>query len=940
MALSTRSQAPAPIWLVTGLRPLALAALLACALPAQAVITASGNIGVGPVFSALGPGDTSLPTSTANIGTLGLGGLTVDAGSFLQLARLNFGTGGTGVGDGLVSGAGTRVELLGNGTGDQVQRLSVGAWGSGKLTVKAGAVIDTRGNQTPCLLSFHYCDSFVGSAAGDNGLLNIDGAGTQVRIGQNLFIAQPGLAIQGLDGYTYGVPGGTTRGTVNVTNGGLLSTDRAQIGPRHWSTNATRFERNIAEVNISGAGSRWVVTGGQTVLNHATGAVGEGGAGVLTANDRNALAFINISDGGRLEIQGVDSVNNYLILSNGGGRTDMRVTGVGSAVAFTGDGASMQVGRRLGSARLDLLAGAAITGVWYGVVGRDGSFGEMVVDGAGTVFSLSGTASASLPASGRPENAVLDLGRNGTGVLSVSNGGRVEVVATESRNNGPHLNLGREAASAGTLNISGANSVVSLSAQSVLPGGGAAEAFNPFVRVGRDGNGSLNITGGGKLLIDGNAVSTVVDSRSTNLFIGGTGDTTNGGKGIALVSGAGSEIRLTGSDTYIGVGHGPQSFGQLTVNNQASISAIGINVGRSGGVGVLAVDNATLNFSGQQTGNIQAGAFMSIGRSGGIGVANIGGGSVVTLHNMGSSGASLNLGGTGTGPTGDGSLTLSGASRIKIEAAAGLASATIGRDGSALMRIRGASSLDVGDGNLAIARLPGSDGTLLVSDSSTVTAGWVGVGRNKTATGDVDGGTGTLVLINSTLTAANIVIGSNGFLGGTGTITGNVVNHGIFAPGNSPGTMEIGGSFTAAAGSRMILEVASNGAGGFNTDHVIFTSGRALDLSGLNVEFRFLGTANPNAFAPMFTLDTFFQSRQADGSMAALAPALFQTASFSAQSDGYQISNFSFSPSTGATFTATPVPEPAGWALMLAGLLGMGTLARRRQGKCASANAA
>ena len=61
------------------------------------------------------------------------------------------------------------------------------------------------------------------------------------------------------------------------------------------------------------------------------------------------------------------------------------------------------------------------------------------------------------------------------------------------------------------------------------------------------------------------------------------------------------------------------------------------------------------------------------------------------------------------------------------------------------------------------------------------------MGRNKTLIGDVDGGTGTLVLINSNLTATDIVIGSNGFLGGTGKITGNLVNHGIFAPGQSPG---------------------------------------------------------------------------------------------------------------------------------------------------------
>ena len=910
-------------------RCIAAASALVCVIAAQAAIVTTGSIGVGPVFSLIGPGDTLLPSTAVWVGSPGVGSLTADAGSFLQLARLSFGTGGTGNGTGLITGAGTRVELVGNGASNsQVERLMVGDYGTGQLTVNAGAVLDTRGNQAPCLLAFHYCDSFVGGAAGDNGLLNIDGVGTQVHIGQNLFIAQPGLAIQHLDGYTYGIPGGTTRGTVNVTGGALLSTARAQVGPRHWSTNATGHERNIAEINVSGAGSRWEVVGG-SVVNNANGVVSEGGAGILTANDRNAWATVNVSNGGVIAVQGQGGVYNFINLTNGGGRTDARVTGIGSAIVFTGDAGVLQVGRALGSAALSIDSGGSASGMFYVSVGRGGSFGDLAVDGAGSLLRVDGTASAL--ANGSLNNAVLDIGRNGNGLVNVSNGGRIELMATGAATNGPNLNLGREAASAGTLNISGAGSVVSLSAQSVLAGGGPGEAFNPFMRVGRDGNGTLNITGGGKLLIDGRAVSTVANSRSTDLYIGGTGDNTSGGKGIALVSGAGSEIRLTGIDTFIGVGFGPQSFGQLTVANQADVSAIGMNVGRSGGVGVLAVDNATVHFSGQQTGFVQAGAFLSIGRSGGTGVVNIGNGSVVTLSNLGSQGASLNLGGTGPGPLGDGTLTLSGASQIHIQAAPGLGVLSVARDGSGLMRVKGGSSVDVGDGNTYIGRLKGADGTLILSEASSLSTGWLGVGRNKTANGSVDGGTGTLLLINSTVTAQNIVIGSNGFLGGTGTITGNVTNFGIFAPGNSPGTMEITGAFSAEAGSRLILEVQSNGHGGFNTDHVIFGSGQALDLAHLNVEFRFLGATNPNDFQAqqLFDIDTFFQQRTAGGGTANLAAAAFAGATFSAQADAYTVSNFSFTAADGASFTATPVPEPASLALLLAGLALLGGWAQR-----------
>ncbi len=527
----------------------------------------------------------------------------------------------------------------------------------------------------------------------------------------------------------------------------------------------------------------------------------------------------------------------------------------------------------------------------------------------------------------------MDIGRNGTGVVNVRNGGRLEIAATLAEGStAANISLGRGSASSGTLNIAGAGSVVQMSSQSVVAGGGPTEAFNPLLRVGRDGNGELNITQGGKLLMYGQAASTIADPRNTSLHIGDNSSTTPGGKGIALVSGVGSEIRMTGSDPFLAVGWGPQSFGQFTLTDFGSIDSGGIIVGGVG-TGVLKLDRATVNLSGQYTGGNQAGAFLVVGDGGGIGVATMANGSVLTISNQGSNGAGVFLGGTLVRPFGDGSLTMTGGSQINIQAAPGLGMVRIGRDGSALMRVRGASSVNIGDGQLIVARDKGSDGTLLVSENSSVTAGWVGVRRNKTAIGDEDGGTGTVVLINSTLVAPTIVIGSNGFLGGSGTITGNITNYGIFAPGNSPGTLEIDGSFTALAGSKMILEVESNGLGGFNTDLVIFKGGQPLDLAHLNAEFRFLGATDPNAFGGSgeFNLATFFQERQADNSLAALAPDAFDNAVFTAQADSYKITSFNFSPATGGSIIATAVPEPEAWALMLAGLLTIGSIARRRR---------
>ena len=321
-----------------------------------------------------------------------------------------------------------------------------------------------------------------------------------------------------------------------------------------------------------------------------------------------------------------------------------------------------------------------------------------------------------------------------------------------------------------------------------------------------------------------------------------------------------------------------------------------------------------------------------MGNRGGVGVAKIDNGSVISIVNLGSSGASLNLGGTGANPLGDGSVTLSGGSRVEVVAQPGLGTVSIGRDGSGFMRLRGASTLDVSGGNLYIGRLNGGDGTMVVSEGSTVNAGFVGVGRTGNAQANSDGGTGTFVLINSTLNAQDVVVGTNGFLGGSGTINGNVTNYGIFSPGNSPGTVRINGDYLAQAGSRLILEVQDDGNGGFLTDEVLFAEGSLVDLAGLTVEYRFLGATDPTAFlnSGAFDIDTFL-GVIGSGGESELSDKAFDSVRFTAQADGYQFQNFSYTAGGGATFMVVAVPEPQTYAMLLAGLAGVAFVARRRR---------
>lgn len=911
------------------MRPSALASalLLALGAPAWAAVVVDGSWSIdGNV--PVGPGDSLLPTKGLYVGNGSPGTLRVDDGNLLQVASMVFGSGQVGTGNGLLTGTGSRIELTGNGF-DQgsLNRFEVGGWGTSLFTVADGALLDGRANSAACVGVNHYCNNFIGNAAGSTGTFVVTGSGSTAQFLRAFVVGGVSVFHPPIDSFTFGTPAGTTRGAVNVLAGGKLVTDFVTLGRAPSGGSPTGNERSFADVTVDGAGSLWRVTGGTLEPSQY--------ANVSTATHRNAWATLAITGGGEMRLEGNGDKYTVVNLSSGGGRTDMLVSGADSRLHFAGQSGVFNIGTAtLSTAAVELRNGGRADGMFYTGVGRNGALASLLVDGAGTLMRIDNTATAA--ANGVSGAAYFEIGRNGgNGTVTVSNGGRIEVLATVGTTNGTGMGIGRDANSAGTLNID-SGGVVLFRSTSSAPGT-AAETSNPSVLVGREGSGSLNISGGGKLLLEGGGVSTPAARRSTNLYIGGRSDSDVGGHAIATVTGAGSAIRLTGQDSFIGVGIGPQSSGQLTVASGGQISANGMSVGRSGGVGVLKLNGGQLTFSGQQTAGNLSGAFLVFGSGGGIGTGLFENGSTVTLSNPGSSGAGLSLGGTGGAfpyPGGDGSLTLSGGSSLVVTAAPGLAYTNVGREGSGLLRLRGGSSLALGDGVMQVARNSGSDGTVIAAENSTITAGWVGVGARKADTGNVDGGTGTFVLINSTLTAAEIVIGTNGFLGGTGTITGKVTLRGIFAPGNSPGTLHIGGDFSAAAGSRMILEVQSDGSGGFNTDTVVFSNGHALDLSALKVEFRFLGNTDPNAFqtSGRFGVDSFFQSDDGNGHLTGLGSATFASAQFSAQSDAYRISNFSFDAASGASFSATPVPEPTTTALLLAGLATLGWLARRRRG--------
>ena len=798
-------------------RPLAwvvsIAALLGAALPAHAqtqyydfdgsVFTYPFNFFPIDKFTSF----YDFSGSTLVVGLSAPGSFSALVGAWLKVDGMTVGDGGTG--NGTVNVSGGRIDV-----GGDTNRLQVGNWGTGSMTVSAGGLVDATVNAGAC----SGCYSFVGNGAGSTGTLTVTGAGSEVRTLRAFVVAkayvEPG----------FGTPGATTTASVNILDGGTLRTEGAYLSAGPDGPGATGAEHTIASVSIDGANSRWIVS---------RNSIDNGAASFYAGIHANATATIDIANGGKLIVDGTGSVGPFdgINLGSNGGRADLTVSGIGSEVRVdNAANGNIEVGSSgaTGRASFNVLAGASASSLFLNV-GRNGAQGSVLVDGAGSMVTMSGVGSPASNGSG-----FVSIGRaGGTGAMTVSNGGRLLVTdgGGDSRLGGsPGMIVGRGVGSNGALNITGANSTVEIVSTSL--GVGTPDNFNPYVSIGYDAGstGQLSVTAGGKLTLTGNALTSLDDRRSTGLLIGGRNEVTVGGNGQALISGLGSEVRVQGTDAYVSVGRGSGSVGRLDIADRGHLESTGIDVGRAGGNGTLVMDDATARFSGAPFVD-GAGPGMTIGfGTGSVGNVTLRNGSKISLHGDLSS-FGMNVGGFTNLNGGTGGLALESGSMIEATGSQSHA-ISIGRSlGSVgVMTMVGGSSvaLSSSNGYVFVGRAAGATGTLTMNGGSFLNASYVGVGSTPGA----DGGTGTLIVSHSTVTATTIEVGSNGLLGGNeGTINGTViVRGGMLAPGESPGRMIINGGVITEGEGRITLDVASDGHGGFLTDEVILTLGSTFEF--------------------------------------------------------------------------------------------------------------
>jgi hypothetical protein len=295
-------------------------------------------------------------------------------------------------------------------------------------------------------------------------------------------------------------------------------------------------------------------------------------------------------------------------------------------------------------------------------------------------------------------------------------------------------------------------------------------------------------------------------------------------------------------------------------------------------------------------------------------------------------------------------MTVSGGSQVLVSGTNGLLE--VGRNGTGTLTLTGGSTVDVAHGlgstgqTFVGATAPGLTpatvplaGSIIVANGSTLNAGsLLGIASDGVTNST---GTGSVLLSGlSTINAMNVAIGQNGVLGGNGTVNGNVTNNGgTLSPGASPDPLYINGNY-AQSGGKINLEIDPDGRGGFLTDTLVFGPGDLVGITGATIDFNFLNGANPALFAAdgLFNLDTFFRVENGSGTgdlpLSAELPldAVFSGDIYSARSNAFDITSFTFSPDTGAQLTDS-VPEPGTLSILAAALVGFVGLGRRRHGQ-------
>ncbi len=369
-------------------------------------------------------------------------------------------------------------------------------------------------------------------------------------------------------------------------SGGLGSSMVQDFGSR-WTIGGG--DGNARGLTVGDAGSgRLSIRGGAEVRVLDTAAAGSAGDAQVFVG-RTGTGQVEIADGGRLLIQDDSGDGNADGLWIGGdadsegGTGRVTVSGFGSSVSISGNGAFLNVGSNSGRGELALSNGATLQ-----LDGNDGAATLTAGQGGGVGQIRISDATLTLNAdAGQTSSSYIHLGESGGGnaSLTITDGGNVTLEGRDGAN--PNVTLGVANGTRGQITVDGFGSqmnVLGAGSEIVVgdAGDGTLNAMNSGIVRGLDltigqrasGVGTVNVTDGGSIDLNG----VTGDGDGPRVVVGQAGEGT-----INVEAGS---VRIFGQESSgsLVLGEAFGSEGVVNLTNGAARLTVG---GDEGGITII-----------------------------------------------------------------------------------------------------------------------------------------------------------------------------------------------------------------------------------------------------------------------------------------------------------------------------------------------------------------
>ncbi|MHA4838718.1 autotransporter-associated beta strand repeat-containing protein [Sphingopyxis sp. MSC1_008] len=596
--------------------------------------------------------------------------------------------------------------------------------------------------------------------------------------------------------------GGTT-----VINGGTLAVDCLGDGGANSSIGSSSTA--ASNLVLSGGTLRYVGTGGATNRQFTLGAstaskLDASGTGAIEFTHAGPLTFASANTAQTLTLGGTSTANNILaaqITNNGTGATRLTKTDAGTWIltnpGSTYTGITTISGGVLG---VDKLADGGMASS----IGASSEAASNLVIGNGSTLRYTG--------SGDTTNRLFTLSQ---GVTFIESSGTGAIVFTDTR----AVTLANNN-QARTIALGGTNTGNNTLAGSIGNAGTGVTTLakndsGTWVLTGNHSyTGSTNVNGG-TLFIGGGGTTGSIASAIVNNFgtlgfnrsdvvayggqIGGTGTVRQAGIGTTILTGTNlytggttitaGTLQLGGGGTTGSIVGNVANDGLLVFNRSNLFTFAGLISGSGGvrqtgsGTTVLSGTNSYAGDTSILSGTLQVSADANLGAA--TGGLNFSSGTLRTTASFASA--------RNTSLSGDGTILTDAGTIFSIDGVISGAGA-LTKSGTGILTLSGSNSY---------------------AGATNVNAGTLLVNGNQSAA------TGLLTV------ASGATLGGNGRIGGSV----NVLNGGILAPGNSPGTLNIDGNLALAGGSVLNFEFGQADVAGGPLNDLINVGGN-LTLDG------------------------------------------------------------------------------------------------------------